>query len=518
MLFEDASLSKPVQGSVLWENARYWLDLSDIPTENRRQLIEEARLLAFSDFNARNSVCSFVVSGYVGTLGLGNSNYDVRSRKLSVGDSGDAQFASLLLDIDSILSGLIFRYDGATSRRGQESNRAHQPSLLERLDFFQSVMWGPSPAESLAGAFARISKSPHSKLEQESKEVPASAARRIDVPQLFKTLARRELDLVTNDRLRENRLAVRGREGDAYLPAKVPIKSQRVSFDTAENRFIKFALKDVESVCLGVLADSSYPSLARSDARRLLSETRRLLGDVLFEGVGPLHTLPTHSPVLASNEAYARIYALHLRSRLGVRDPLQEARHQLRSSPLKDIATLYEIWTFFKTATAVLGGDGPILTSSYDSQRLTYGTTWRRGGVAISYNRTFAPPRQSYSVPLRPDITIEAPDTILLLDAKYKSDRAIPADDDDFSETSATVKRVDLHKMHTYVDAIPNAAAALALYPGTEQVLFPRRQSGADPLSDLMASGGVGGLPLVPKALNSELETLANRIRERYLQ
>lgn len=518
MLFEDASLSRPVQGSVLWENSRYWLDLSDIPIENRRELLEEARLLAFSDFNARNAVCSFVISGYVGNLGLESVSYDVRSRKLSLGDSGDAQFASLLHDIDRILSGLIFKYDGATSRRGQESNRAHQPSLLERLDFFQGVMWGPSPAESLGGAVERISKSPHSKLEQDPKEAPASAARRIDVPQLFKTIARRELDLVTNDRLRDSRLAVRGHDGQGYLPAKVPIKSQRISFDTAENRFIKFALKDVESVCLGVLADGTLPALARSDAVRLLRETRRLLSDALFNEVGRLHTLPTHSPVLTSNEAYARVYALHLRSRLGVRDPLQEARHQLRSSPLKDVATLYEIWTFFKTGTAILGGGEPILTSSYDSRRLTYGTTWRRGGVAVSYNRTFTPPRQSYSVSLRPDIAVEVPDAILLLDAKYKSDRLIISEDEDFSDAPSTVKKVDLHKMHTYVDAIPNAAAALALYPGTEQVLFPRQRSGADLLTDLMANGGVGGLPLVPNAANSELETLADRIRERYLQ
>jgi uncharacterized protein len=458
------------------------------------------------------------VSGYVGALSLGDVTYDVQSKKLSIGASGTEQFAALLHDIDSMLSGLIFKYDSATSRSGQESNRGHRPSLLERLEFFVSVMRGPSRAESLSGAFERIARAPHSKLEKEQKEVRTSNANRIEVAELFRTIARRPLTRTRNDPLKASRLAVRAAGGRIYLPLTVPSKSGRISFDTAENRFIKFVLRDIESVCLGVLADGTSPALAKSDASRLLLDTRRFLADQLFREVGSLHTLPTHSPVLTSNEAYARIYALHLRSRLGVRDPLDEARHQLRSSPLKDIATLYEIWAFIKTASAILGADEPILTSSYDVGKLAYGTTWRRGDMAVSYNRTFSPPRQSYSMPLRPDIAIEAPGAILLLDAKYKSDTLVASEDDNFSEVASTVKRVDLHKMHTYVDAIPKASAALALYPGTEQVLFPRERSGGDPRDDILDYGGVGGLPLLPLAPNKELQKFADGFRERHTQ
>ena len=61
-------------------------------------------------------------------------------------------------------------------------------------------------------------------------------------------------------------------------------------------------------------------------------------------------------------------------------------------------------------------------------------------------------------------------------------------------------KRGDLHKMHTYRDAIPCARSVWILYPGTETRFYnaapASANSSADPLPHIL--DGVGAVPLQP--------------------
>ena len=179
---------------------------------------------------------------------------------------------------------------------------------------------------------------------------------------------------------------------------------------------------------------------------------------------------------------------------------------------MKDVATLYEIWVFFKIAHALFGLGSEITVSGNSSGGLQFGTTWSANGRAASYNSTYAGRRGSYSVTLRPDVTINVGGRIWLFDAKYKSDRTTVNDDEDQTQISAAVKKIDLHKMHTYVDAISGVVAAVAAYPGTEINLFPRVNCSGNLLHDLFAQGGVGGIPLLPQCNTTVLEDVMSVI------
>ena len=67
----------------------------------------------------------------------------------------------------------------------------------------------------------------------------------------------------------------------------------------------------------------------------------------------------------------------------------------------------------------------------------------------------------------------------IFLDAKYRVDgfgAALVSDEDEADEQpgqQGTFKPSDLHKMHTYRDAIGGAFAAVAVYPGDKQRLYP---------------------------------------------
>lgn len=513
-VFSDPDCTTGLNSDILWEGASYYLDLGDLTEVERLRLIEKARLAPFAQFNRHNRICPFRVDGFIGTIAVGDRILDVRSRKLQLDQSGDQQFGTMLAEIDAVRAGLIFRYEAPTRREAAERTAAHQPSLLERLDYFVAIFDEQKVADSVPTVVRRILSNPHNVMRTARHITPIQNARRVDVVSYVKATGRGELArLDPQSAAAISPAAARAVNGDAFLPRHLPTRLPYVSHDTSENRFLKFFLQDVEGTCLTVLRDRGAPALALADARWLLAKARGLLGSPFFATVGKLQHLPSHSPVLVGNEVYNRIYEFYLRSRLGTVDPLDSARRQLRSSPLKDVATLYEVWAFFRIAQAFFGQGSEVIISGHAHDGLPYGTTWRSGGTSIAYNRSFSPPGGSYSVTLRPDVTVQLADQLWLFDAKYKSERSANIDQTDQASISAAVKKIDIHKMHTYVDAIAHARAALAVYPGTEVTLFPKVAASGDRMRDLCQHGGVGGIPLVPSRSSDELAAAVTSVK-----
>lgn len=505
-IFSDADCTTRLNTDILWEGATYYLDLGDLSEVERLRLIDKARLTPFAQFNRHNRICPFKVDGFVGTIAVGGRTLDVRSRKLQLDQSGDRQFRTMLAEIDEVCAGLIFRYEAPTRREAAERTTAHQPSTLERLDYFVAIFGEHKVADPLPTVIRRILSNPHHVMRTARQVSPIQTARRVDVVSYVKSIGRAELArLAPLSAAATSPAVARAVDGEAFLPRHVPTRRPYVSHDTSENRFLKFFLQDVEGTCLEVLRDRGAPALALTDARWLLAEARGLLASPFFAAIGKLQHLPSCSPVLVGNEAYNRIYESYLDSRLGTADPLDSARRQLRSSPLKDVATLYEVWAFFQIAQAFFGKGSEVVVSGRAQYGLPYGTTWQSDGTSVAYNRSFSPPGGSYSLTLRPDVTVQIGDQLWLFDAKYKSDRSANIDETDQASISAAVKKIDVHKMHTYVDAIAHSRAALAVYPGTEVTLFPKVAASGDRMNDLCRHGGVGGIPLVPSRRSDEL-------------
>jgi predicted component of viral defense system (DUF524 family) len=173
---------------------------------------------------------------------------------------------------------------------------------------------------------------------------------------------------------------------------------------------------------------------------------------------------------------------------------------------VKNVAKLYELWCGFHLLGVVrelLGAPveaAPIRCDAFGAT-VQYELQARWGsGVEVAVNPTYTLKSgwhgRSRSVTLRPDFAVYIPagpaPGLHLFDAKFR--RAAEAD----GTSEALVD--DLHKMHTYRDAIREARSAWVLYPGDGCALFLDVPGASLPL-------GVGAFPALPGQSNEELRS-----------
>jgi predicted component of viral defense system (DUF524 family) len=136
--------------------------------------------------------------------------------------------------------------------------------------------------------------------------------------------------------------------------------------------------------------------------------------------------------------------------------------------------------------------------------------------IQLSYNRTFSrnrPVPDSYSLALRPDISLRLGNRLHLFDAKFRIDQwEMPDADESVVEDDALekpyssrthFKSADIHKMHAYMDAILEKGSApqtvWVLYPGTDFAFYDKRSGfRREPHSLGETPWGVGAIPLLP--------------------
>ena len=148
-------------------------------------------------------------------------------------------------------------------------------------------------------------------------------------------------------------------------------------------------------------------------------------------------------------------------------------KHTLRIVEVKSASTLYEYWSFFEVTEVLrqlVGRPKKAWSVSGDDVRLTLegclNVQFDRD-VELSYNRTYSMNQgvsRSYSVPLRPDISLRLGDRLHLFDAKFRIEKwEMPDSDTIRAEEEAEerplgqrsyFKTSDIHKMHAYMDAI----------------------------------------------------------------
>jgi len=186
-----------------------------------------------------------------------------------------------------------------------------------------------------------------------------------------------------------------------------------------------------------------------------------------------------------------------MRSKYGTSHLLENLEAQLRYSSLKDIATLYEIWCFTQVANATFKDDEVVYIDGFNRNlnKLSNGVSWRTNNIAIYFNKSFGKNSGSYSVTLRPDIvverTIDNKTQYWHFDAKYKVKTT--------NDVLGVAHSGDIHKMHTYIDAIDGSVSSIALYPGNRNSSYPKAKAPTVMKLELtLKHGGVGAIGLVP--------------------
>jgi uncharacterized protein len=239
--------------------------------------------------------------------------------------------------------------------------------------------------------------------------------------------------------------------------------------------------------------------------------------------VAPAGELRIESTVLRSRPGYREVTRFFVD--LQARTRLLDAADAERLLDARDAALLYEYWCYFQVVDAVASVlDRIPQPASFRigvfGSSLQHAFAAEFGAARVWFNRQFSKP-MSYSVPLRPDISVElSSGTLHAFDAKLKRDVLLgdtgngspstAENEIDEEEHRATYRRGDLYKMHTYRDAL-GARSVWILFPGRN--VSPARFTPNVP-GALDAPSGVGALPLLPGVSRDfdELKTLIRQI------
>ena len=314
-----------------------------------------------------------------------------------------------------------------------------------------------------------------------------------------------------------------------------------LSKDTIENRFLKYAIKEIHRR-FGVVREHIKNALKVNDATIADSlgvmdeELARLTRHPFFRQIGPFKGFSQDSLVMKRARGYSDIYKNWLLLQCGY-----ELEDGIRKLEVKDVSELYEIWCFIKVKNmvqSILGKSvaaktsGKQLTTGFIKQ-LVYGqqsdVKFERDGVELatmSYNAEVEEEGSSmesaiedtttFTTVQRPDIVLRlsknSDDDIVytyLFDAKYRlADKRIQGDD---------VPPVDaINQMHRYRDAIyynsldngikREIVGGYVLYPGN-LTADAVRSSYYHSSHEII---GIGAFPLKPGASvineNGELE------------
>lgn len=304
------------------------------------------------------------------------------------------------------------------------------------------------------------------------------------------------------------------------LPSAIRNRRTEETLDTVPNRFVKFALthwRDLASRVEDILnprGEATYAVRGLASVRRVIDSLDDVLSESIFRQIGRLQDLPSANQVLLKREGYRQIFATFalIESSLELHLDLDDAVQPSQ----RNIASLYEYWTFLKLAE-VIGAAchdtrAPLKLFENDGDGLSLGLrrgrqsklTWevpvagRRLRIDLYFNRTFRVTDEnadgSWSRPMVPDASVlirplegrtrvehdRDLDVWLHFDAKYKLewassqfDKVRPeieeqtAIEDEEDEMLGVSRRDDLLKMHAYRDAIRRSAGAYVLFPGT---------------------------------------------------
>lgn len=478
-------LTRPDPGSrKVWGHTDYVLTLnrpdssawSGLPTRLVRRLSETQGLLNFGNFMGQATLLGHAI--------------EVITPKLD-----PTAFECMLNDLIRCWANLPFEFESPAGTVCVDDFE-RSPVPYHQWLLLRAWVEGIGFPVSLEDEITRILNRIHHQVKAERQVLPIEKMTRASAVTVAGITPRpdRLAALPGDSRLHDTAL---GRVLGGRFPTQVDAERVVVSPDTPENRFVKHALDWMRQLN-HAFQDAvetraiNHPLLAKADLiDDLLSGW---LAHPVFRDISPFRHLPGQSMVLRRQEGYRGLHVGYLRLLSAVRLPGEPEAWQ-RILQLKDAATLYELWTFGCVINELVSLLGPphsatTIREAPLSVALPHETrvSWRLDGAWIhaQFNRTFTRgPHGSYSVPLRPDITVEANGRRCVLDAKFKLDGG--GWEDGLSEAEAT--REDLYKMHAYRDAIRDVESAWVLYPGEGTGKIHNREG---------SWIGVGTIPLKP--------------------
>ena len=152
------------------------------------------------------------------------------------------------------------------------------------------------------------------------------------------------------------------------LPEAVSERRIRTTIDTPENRFVKAFIGQMSGIIGRTRkavdgGGNAFEKNLLDDCDRMEAALMPIFRHAMWKEVGTMTRIPLASTVLQRRRGYRHVLQHFARIRLAPRIPLD--RREMRDLlELKDIATLYEMWTFFRLADLLRAQIGPPIRST----------------------------------------------------------------------------------------------------------------------------------------------------------
>jgi len=431
------------------------------------------------------------------TIEVFPSKLDYRTDYIRLIDEVNKEVYSLAYDI------MRRTYLGARLR-GRQNVTQNEFSIIIRAIF-----------SGLEVAFARICRSPHQKLITSHEAIRADKARRTD------TVARKALLKSQTWTPSSCGIMVNGQK---LLPSTVLDARKKVSYDTHENKTLKWMLESTAARLTRTVRTLEAIGSANVDIsqelRALNARLKAMRNEQFLSEVGTLTRMDSLSLVLHLAPGYREVYKYFLILQRGL-----SLHGSLFRISLKDLAQLYEYWCYLAL--------GSIFRSRYDLDRQTVIAIKDRGIVvaldtSTSSELQFRNRDNGETYTLRYNAvkrglptTGQRPDTILtlekqgsctryqyVLDAKYRVNPALP---DTFYASAygrPGPEEDDINTMHRYRDALVfrsksgkyerSVFGAVVLFPYAKEGEYSGVSGEPHHFYASIEEVGIGGLPFLP--------------------
>ncbi|KMQ19582.1 restriction endonuclease-like protein [Bacillus mycoides] len=312
-------------------------------------------------------------------------------------------------------------------------------------------------------------------------------------------------------------------QGESSIPTKGITAYKEVSYDTLENRFVKWMIQRVIhkiSDLLKALEPKSRYTRGVTDedllerVKNMKYRMKNELNDPFWRGIGKLDR-SVFSLVIQMAAGYRDAYQIFLMLSRGL-----TLRGQIFKMSVKDVARLYEYWTYLKL--------GQILSKKYiplhqDVIQVKQDGLYVTLDESKTAKRTFKHPETEEVIELYfqkrngglPTVT-QKPDTMLaiekkgksyqyqyIFDAKYRIDFAEKAHYKRKYGTPGPMEE-DINTMHRYRDALVveqegpferTAYGAYVLFPWNQEEVYENH-----PFYKSIEKVNIGGFPFLPNA------------------
>ncbi|TYS89957.1 restriction endonuclease-like protein [Rossellomorea aquimaris] len=429
-------------------------------------------------------------------------------------------YRKLLEEVNDEVYNLAFHFIKKTFL-GASNHLSENPSLTEFYRLIEFYF------QSFIKSIQRIEEQPHHQLLTEHQMVRGERIKRLD--------SRGRKHLRSNPQLfmeADNGLVLHDKP---VFPVKGLNARKTITYDTLENRFVKWMMERLTHKVADLAAKISSQSgrYERKVDEELLLKVKGMQGTLkaylnkpFWKGISRVDRTVT-SMVIQKKIGYRDAYKIYLVVTRGLM-----LKGELFKMSVKDVATLYEYWTYLKM--------GQILRTKYVPEYQDV-VAIRHGALFVDLDQTsnakqvFTHPQTGERIVLsfqkregkvptvtqKPDIMLEVEKKYshnhyhYVFDAKYRIDFGFGADQ---AEKVGPLEE-DINTMHRYRDALVkkhHERDSYERYSFGAYVLFPWNEEQAyleHPFYKSIDEVNIGGLPFLPNS-TVLVETLVERLVE----